>query len=575
MPTEVDASPTEPAETRRGPVAALWAAPLWAHAAALLLVLLVILPFTETGPVWLADEGGMRLQAELLADGEPWSLPRPFFELDPEERTVPIEAATIDGDQYTPFAKHVAASWLLAGATLIFGSLGPILLSILATVAAAWTVGWIAEDRRAGTGRWTLWALGVASPLLIYSYTVTSHTIGVALAAVAVAAAIAVFDGRSWWALALLAAVALGPQFRNEALLFGVALGIGVALVSLRPVRWGRVVLAVGTVAAAGAGFAANLMLEQSVAGAVSNPIDETAPSFIERVVSAGASVLARVSTDDAVAAVAVFALAAATVLLIGWLRLEPDASSRHFLHAGLVGAGALAVLVTGPTHIYGIVLAFPLLVGGLAAIRRDVWTIPHVPFLLAVAAVYTVAVLLTQDYGGGGVQWGGRYLFLALPAALPVAVAAIATALDRIDRRTGTVVIAALVIGAAAVSVTSIRLIADRHRATEGAVATVVAAAEAVGPAGDGGGPVVFSSFTNIGRMAFASVGDVRYFLMYEPDAAEYIDRFAEGSGVDRFVLLAAGDEETQRFLDHGFVIVGDPTLIGPGRLLVMGRLP
>ena len=89
-------------------------APLWAHAFLLLIALLAILPFTETGPVWLADEGGMRLEAELLADGEPWALERPFADLDPEEITVPIESSTINGDRYTPFAKHVAASVLLA-----------------------------------------------------------------------------------------------------------------------------------------------------------------------------------------------------------------------------------------------------------------------------------------------------------------------------------------------------------------------------------------------------------------------------------------------------------------------------
>jgi hypothetical protein len=562
-----------PRPHRRG-VAAVWAAPLWVHAAVLLIILLAVLPFTETGPVWLADEGGMRLQAELLADDRGWSLQRPFAELDPEEITTPIESASINGEEYTPFAKHVVASVALGAARRIAGPIGLILLSILGTALAAWVVGAIAEGRRRGTGRWALWALGLGSPLVIYSYTSTSHTIGVALAAVAVASAVAVLSGRLAWAVPLLLAVAVGPQFRNEALLFGGAVAIVLLAFSLRPFRLARFAVALGVAAAAAVGFAGNLALEQSVGGALSVPVDTTAPGAVERIVNAGTSVLVRVSTDDAVAAVAVFALAGATVLLLGWLRHEPQATKRHLFHAGLVIASAAALLLVGPAHVYGLLLAFPLLFGGLLTIRSEVWSVETYRFLLIIGTVYMVAVLLTQDFGGGGVQWGGRYLFLALPALLPPAIAGIAAAVERLDRDAVRVVVAAVVIGAGALTITSIQVLSERHQGTEGVVAAMSAAAATVGPAGDGGGPVIFSQFTNVGRMSWETVEDIRYLLMPEDAMAEYTERFA-AEPIDRFVLLASNDEEIDRFIDEGFRVSAELGLVGPARLVAMERSP
>jgi hypothetical protein len=183
------------------------------------------------------------------------------------------------------------------------------------------------------------------------------------------------------------------------------------------------------------------------------------------------------------------------------------------------------------------------------------------------------LAVLATEDYGGGGVQWGGRYLFLALPALVPVAVTAIEFAGRGIQARTATMVVAALVVGAGALTITSVRLLADRHEATDGVVAALAEAAVDVGPAGDGGGPILFSSFSNVGRMAWETVEDTRYLLMYEEDAPAYIDRFAD-EPVERFLLLAANDTEVDQFEANGFIVAHEVALIGPGRLLEMERL-
>jgi hypothetical protein len=571
LPEVVEPGPDAVERLQRNPPTAAWRAPLWLHAVGLLLVLVAILPFTQRGPVWLADEGGMRLQAELLADGRGWELDRPFSDLDPEEVTVPIESATIDGASYTPFAKHVAASLLLGGAVAALGAFGFIVLSILATVVAAWVTGVLADRLHPGTGRWAFWLLGLGSPLVIYSYTSTSHTIGVALAAVAAAAAVLVLDNRWGWTVLLLTAVALGPLFRSEAVLFAAALAVAMTLFSFRPLQLSRMGVAASVAAAGAIGFATNLALEREVAGAVSVPIDRTAPGFIWRIGNAAATVLLRAS-DSPVGVVAVLTLAMFTVLLVIWLRVDPGATARHVFHAAGVVASAIVLLGLGTVHVYGIVLAVPAVWAGLAAVRSDVWSSTPYRLLLSVAALYALAVLATEDYGGGGVQWGGRYLFLALPAVIPVAVTAISSGMRAIEPRAATMVVAALIVGAGALTITSIRLLADRHEATGGVVEALADAAADVGPAGDGGGPILFSSFSNVGRMAWETVEDTRYLLMYEEDASTYIDRFAN-EPVERFLLLAANDAEVQQFEANGFVVADEVALIGPGRLLEMER--
>jgi hypothetical protein len=134
--------------------------------------------------------------------------------------------------------------------------------------------------------------------------------------------------------------------------------------------------------------------------------------------------------------------------------------------------------------------------------------------------------------------------------------------------------VIAAVVIGAGVLTITSIQLLSERHEGTGGVVTAMSAAAVAVGPAGDGGGPVIFSQFTNVGRMSWETVEDIRYLLMPEDAIAEYTERFA-AEPIDRFVLLASNDEEIDRFIDEGFAVSAELGLVGPARLVAMERSP
>ncbi|MGK3945884.1 hypothetical protein ABK046_47005, partial [Streptomyces caeruleatus] len=68
---------------------------------------------------------------------------------------------------------------------------------------------------------------GLATPLVFDAWLVIAHSLGAALAGLAVLAALRVDEGRGWPAvLGTAGAVAGSVLLRNEAVLFGVALGL-------------------------------------------------------------------------------------------------------------------------------------------------------------------------------------------------------------------------------------------------------------------------------------------------------------------------------------------------------------
>ena len=58
------------------PARRLWRLPLVAHAAALFVLLLVVLPLSRPGTAAMSDEGAAILQARLLEHSGSWLLPR-------------------------------------------------------------------------------------------------------------------------------------------------------------------------------------------------------------------------------------------------------------------------------------------------------------------------------------------------------------------------------------------------------------------------------------------------------------------------------------------------------------------
>ncbi|MGI9080533.1 MAG: hypothetical protein ACR2GF_06920, partial [Acidimicrobiales bacterium] len=99
-PLPEDAPPTSP-------LARLWAAPLWAHAAALAVILLALIPVLGgTGASFSADEGAALVQARHLARGQGWVVDHPLPPPDPGQKAYPPGLSSRGVAGTAPFLQH-------------------------------------------------------------------------------------------------------------------------------------------------------------------------------------------------------------------------------------------------------------------------------------------------------------------------------------------------------------------------------------------------------------------------------------------------------------------------------------
>ncbi|MDP1794388.1 MAG: hypothetical protein Q8K63_09660, partial [Acidimicrobiales bacterium] len=159
-----------------------WAAPIAAHLAALLLVLVAGAVFVGTHASLSTDEGAAIVQARQLAEHDSWIRPHPYPELDPEGRNYPYELSERGTKGFAPYAKHPLYALVLGGLWGIGGINALVGLSIAGTVAAGAVAARFARRIDAALERPALWALGLGSPLLFDSYLVIAHAISAAIA---------------------------------------------------------------------------------------------------------------------------------------------------------------------------------------------------------------------------------------------------------------------------------------------------------------------------------------------------------------------------------------------------------
>jgi hypothetical protein len=215
------AETAEPSWLRRA-----WDRPLAQHVAALALVLLALMPWLGTSRLFSADEGALQAQAHVLAEGDGWFIDHPRPDLDPTGRLFLLHLSVADGDRSAPFAKHPVYAVALAPFESVGGKPAMVLTSLAGTVLAALAAALLARTIRPGTERYALWAIGVASPAFLYGYVLIAHTLGAALAGLAVY--LAVRDRAGWLRPAGVAlATAACVTLRSEGLLFGFALAGG------------------------------------------------------------------------------------------------------------------------------------------------------------------------------------------------------------------------------------------------------------------------------------------------------------------------------------------------------------
>jgi hypothetical protein len=257
-------------------------------------------------------------------------------------------------------------------------------------------------------------------------------------------------------------------------------------------------------------------------------------------------------------------------------------------VHRRRADAGALVVPATGGALLLGraalewgpvpgILLAACVIVAGLLVADRALLGRPDVRVVLATAAVFGLAVAVSQYASGGHTEWGGRYFALAVPLLGAVAAPSLLQAWATWEPRRARVVQGAMAGAALGLAVLAVSTLIASHERNRERTDSVLAAAAALGPAGDGGRPVVVTEDDQVPRLARGRYGEVR-FLLVRPDTIEgYLTRLAD-EGIEDLLIVSTDPARTLERLGP-YVAAGDPT---PHQLqydddgaLIRARLP
>ncbi len=547
-----------------------WAAPLWAHATALSVILLALVPVVGTSASFSPDEGAVVIQARSLAAGEGWIVAHPLGELDPDDRYYPLGGSSQGEDGKAPFGKHPVYPLVLAVLDGLAGPGAMTVLSVLGTVAAAVAGALLAGALSGGLERPTLWAVGLGSPLLFDAYLLIAHSVAAALVSVAVLVAL-LGTRRSGPAVPMVGAgalVAAAVLLRSEGLIFAVALGAGVVATGIARHRpavagWGLVIPAAALGAVVGERW-----LQQVLIGAdgASVAAPAVAGSFVGARVEGflntwirpsatvpGAGDLALLGAAFVVAAAVVVARRAGPTRLLGALSMSA------------VGLSTVAFLADPDRVVPGLAVAFPLAVVAFGLVDRTYFEAGGRLLVSVTVALFVAGVLATQYREGGSAEWGGRYFALAVPVLAVLAVDALhrrAPSLSGEGRRwagAGLVACSALLAAGAVVS------LARAHTFTGGLIARIDATARATAPGDGGGRPVVVSAYPNIPRLAWPVFDDGRWAHNPDRGHAAQLSTVLDRAQVGELVLVGQTPEDVAPYLGN--------YVVDPARSWEMGR--
>jgi hypothetical protein len=322
--------------------------------------------------------------------------------------------------------------------------------------------------------------LALASPLTIYALDFWEHSLGVAALLWACVLALDLVEERAGWraALAIGALVGAAAAMRTEALVYGLLLGLGVAVLLVR--RRISTTRVAGLAAAAVGGLAAvllaNQLLERIVLGS------SLRAGRAAGTAAAGGSGISR-RLDEAVTTLLgvnrferpldwVFgALAAIAVAFGSWCIAGRD-SSRRALGVAAVAVAAVVYglrFADGLGFVPGLLTASPLAIAGVA-LAVDDRRLRRVA-LLALAALPIVWIF--QYSGGAAPQWGARYLLAS--GALLAVVASVRLA------RAHTPAVACVIALALGVTAAGVAWLGQRSRAVADGMEALVARDDAV----------------------------------------------------------------------------------------------
>jgi hypothetical protein len=436
----------------------------------------------------------------------------------------------------------------------------PMLGGCLCALAARALARRLAAHDRERIGWVAFWAVGLATPVAVYSLDFWEHTLGLAAMLWAVVALFDVAEGRGGWRTAAFGGVLFGlaATMRTEALVYALATFavVGASLLFRRR----RDVLRIG--AAAGVGFvvplALNQVLERAVLGQplrssrASGAVADGGHDVIDRLGDAfrttvGLNHYDPPAADWLLGALIVGFVAIAVVVLL-------RGGGRPLVAwAALAGAAALAVarFSAGLGFLPGMLVASPLAVAGLVA----GWARTPTRRVAAIAVGALPIVWLYQYRGGANPQWGGRYVLLS---GVLLAVLGVVMLCERGRTAMVPLLVAGLLATACGIGWLSVR----SHAVADSA--TVL----------DTRTPVLTIGLPHQLREWGAFYGPERHWLTAEfasevPIALHVL----EGSGADAVTVVARTHRETPRRL-AGFVRTRrEPLTAFPGIQLVVAR--
>jgi hypothetical protein len=281
---------------------------------------------------------------------------------------------------------------------------------------------------------------------------------------------------------------------------------------------------------------------------------------------------LAPGETWSAGAQVGLFMVLVGALVLGLALRRDPVPRPILALAALTAVAGAVVPFFSGaPGTVPSLLVACPVVAVGVVAVRPGTLS-PPARTLGGIAVAFAAAVGLTQYAQGGGVEWGARFLAVGLPAILPVALAVVAGAADRLDRgRAGWLVggLAASSLILAGLAVWSLRYTHDTTRRFIDQLA--VAAERAPGPdLGDGDRrPIVVSTWFAVGRITGVSGPAVRGLTVDSGADLAAVAARLKAAGVDGFVLVSEDRDDLATLARAGSYEVAQRT--ADSRITVM----
>jgi hypothetical protein len=439
-----------------------WGTPLWAHAAVLSLLVLMLFPLMRPTSSFTSDEGAYAHQVAALQSGT-WEYDYRAAPLDPEGRAFPIILSDSGPEGYYTYVKHPAYPLLLQAASRLVGrTLGLHLfglLGVVGTAVAAWLLAGEVDPRLRRPAFW----LAAGGPVLVNGFLIWAHAPSAALAGLALAAAARIARrGLTPWATgAMTAALAGGVLLRSEGLLLAGALALSLAAVRFSQTR--RLTTALTVAALTGGPALLVAVVERwwisSIVGgtyaSVAGRGSTSSSSFLADRLRGAWHVLFEGSYIDAGAGVPVLAVLA-VVAGGGVVALRRPGRGLTVVVGVVVALLAVRFIAHPHDPVTGLLSAWPLAVLGLLLFRwRDAG--PVAWLLGGTVAIFAVAILGTQYPGGGGLEWGGRYLSPALVPLAVVATAGLARAVagvvDEAVRRRTVALLAALGVATAAFS--------------------------------------------------------------------------------------------------------------------------